>query len=74
MFKKIKFLFINPFLIISTLIILLWIIIHKKTSLSSWNIPLGYSGDNLILHTLLKNYSEFNWLSPFHQKIITNLI
>lgn len=73
MFKKIKFLFINPFLIISTLIILLWIIIHKKTSLSSWNIPLGYSGDNLILHGFIKYYSEFNWLSPFHQKIITNL-
>lgn len=74
--KNIVNLFLNTrcqYLYLASLITILWILIHKKFSLLAWKIPLGYTGDNLILHGIMKYYSEFQWLSPLHQKFIPNL-
>ena len=68
-----KSIFLSPYFYLTAFISIIWVVIHKKFSFSAWQIPLGYSGDNLMLHTVMKNYSEFNWLTPLHQKFISNL-
>ena len=74
MLKNIKNSVINSYIFLGTIITALWVVIHQKFDLEAWSLPLGYSkGDILILHTVLKNYADFTWLSPFHQKVIPYL-
>ena len=68
-----KSLFFSPYFYLASFITVIWSVIHKKLSWSDWQIPLGYSGDNLMLHTVMKNYAELNWLTPLNQKFISNL-
>lgn len=68
-----KSLFLYPYFYLASFISIIWIVIHKKLSWSDWQIPLGYSGDNLMLHAVMKNYADFNWFTPLHQKVIENL-
>ena len=74
MLKNIKNFVINPYIFLGTTITALFVYIHNKFTLESWNYPLGYMGGDIILvQAIVKNFANFNWLSPLHQKEVPNL-